>query len=191
MEVVEASTEVVEVFTTTMEVSTASAETSTSMEAASSVEVIGGSVRGSAQWKLPWKHPRNKIYFHWLPRSSIGDKLLPQPSWCVWKLPLLPWELPFLPLLPWKLPWKRPVSGSFHCFHESFHCFHCFRGSVHGSRFRGSKWALPWKLSRKLPRQLLLEASTTSIGACFASIEASRSLHRFRRSFHLQRNSLA
>ena len=32
--------------------------------------------------------------------------------------------------------------------------------------------------------------TTTSFGACFASIEASRSLHRFRESFHLQRNSL-
>ena len=78
----------------------------------------------------------------------------------------------------------QAVSGSFHCSHGSFHCYHFFRGSFYGSRFRGSKWALPWKL----PRQLLFGASTTSIGACFAPVEASRSFHRFRRSFHFQRN---
>ena len=92
-----------------------------------SVEVTSGSFRGGAQWKLPWKLPRNRIQSHWLSRTSIDYNLLPQPSGCVWKLPLLPWKrslLPLLPLLPWKL---------------------------HGSRFRGSKWALP----RKLPRQLL------------------------------------
>ena len=48
-----------------------------------------------------------------------------------------------------------------------------FHGSFHG-RFHGS---------------ILFEASTTSIGNCFASVEASRSLHSFRGSFHLYRNS--
>ena len=55
------------------------------------------------------------------------------------------------------------VSGSFHCFHGSFHCFH---------------------------RIFYLRLPLLPLELVFASIEASRSLHRFRGSFHLQRNPL-
>ena len=100
------------------------------------MEVTSGSLRGSAQRKLPWKLPRNVIFFHWLPRTSIDYNLLPQPSGCVCKLPLLPWTLPLIPLISWKLPWTplpRKVMGasmgastaaSTAAFIESFHYFH-------------------------------------------------------------------
>ena len=78
-----------------------------------------------------------------------------------WKLPLLQLKSPLLPLLPWKL-----------------------------ASMEANPTEVNGRFHRKLPRQLLLEASTTSIGTSFASMEASRSLHRFRGSFHLQRSSL-
>ena len=48
-------------------------------------------------------------------------------------------------LLPQPLHDVQVESGSLHCFH----------GSFHGRRFRGSTWALPWKLSPRLPWQRL------------------------------------
>ena len=169
MKVVEASTEVVEASVTSMEASTAFTETSTSIKAGSHFH---------RSWKLPWKLlveasvevPSGSFHgsFRGTGFNPIGFR-----------------ELPSITIYFHNL---QAVSGSFHCFHGSvhcFHCFHCFRGSFmeaasaevngrfHGS-FRGSFYLV----------------STTAIGACFASIEASRSLHRFRGSIRLQRNSL-
>ena len=91
------------------------------------------------------------------------------------------------------------MSGSFHCFHGSFHCFHCFRGNFHGSRFHGSKWVLPWKLPRKFHGSFfrglpLLNLELVSLplkflGACIASVKASTcSVFHFPVRWKLPRN---
>ena len=71
IESVEASAEVVQAPVTSI-ASTASREISTSIEAGSLRGSFSGNFCERAQWKLPWKLPKNRIYFHWLPKTSVG-----------------------------------------------------------------------------------------------------------------------
>ena len=174
MEVKEASTEVVEASVISMEASIPPWNLLLPQKPEASVGFTSGSFRGSAQKKLPWKLPRKRI--------SVGFRGLQSIIIYFYNLPAVYRSFHYF-------------HGSFHCFHclrgrfhGSFHCFHFFCGKFHGSRFRGSNGCFYGSFEDSTVP--LFEASTTSIGACLASMEASRSLHRFRESFHLQRNSL-